>query len=118
MAEKNSVYVKLDYGESLESKKNLLLSEASLLNLLKIIKRYNAIRLEEFKAKAKIKKALKELEGTIKEAQSFFPFFKIPERMKKENSAESGAAKVKKDNDLEFQLMEIQRKLNLLGGKY
>ena len=74
MKEENQVYVQIGYDESLASKKEILSSEISLLNLMKVIKRYDALRLEELKVKSKIRKEIKLLGTKTREVQSSFPF--------------------------------------------
>lgn len=118
MEQKNPVYVKMGYDESLDSKKNLLSTEVSLLNLIKSINAYHSIRLEELKIKAGIYRAIKELSLTMRKTKSSFPFFKVPEnKSKKENlmQKEIKVPKEKVDNNLESELQEIQEKLRNLG---
>ena len=115
MEQKNPVYVKMGYDESLESKKSLLSTEVSLLNLIKSLKAYHSIRIEEFKIKAAIYKAIKELNLTMRKTKSTFPFLKLPERAKKENLILREIPKGRTDNNLELELQEIQKKLASLG---
>jgi hypothetical protein len=118
MEQKNPVYVKMEYDESLESKKNLLNTEVSLLNLIKSLKSYHAVRLEEMKIKANIYKAIRELNLTMRKTKSAFPFFKIPEtKSRKEipSQKEIKIIKEKTDNSLESELREIQERLASLN---
>ncbi len=117
MEQKNPVYVKMEYSESIESKKNILSTEVSLLNLIKYLKAYHSVKLEELKIKAGIYKAIKELNLTMRKTKSTFPFLKIPEKNKKENLTlrEVRAPKEKVDNNLESELQEIQERLRNLG---
>ncbi len=117
MEEKNPIYLKLEYDESIESKKDLLSSQMLLLNLIKSIKAYHSIRLEELKIKTQIYKAVKELNLTIKKTKSSFPFLKIPEKAKRENinQKEMTPVRGKTDNNLELELQEIQKKLRNIG---
>mgnify|MGYP001601905833 FL=1 len=117
----NPVYIKFEYDESLESKKNLLSSEMSLLNIMKIISRYNTLRLEELKLKLEMYKTIKDLNASMKKTRDSFPFLKIPERakrqeiVKRENVGETEIRKKIFDEDLESQLKSIQEKLRLIG---
>ncbi len=117
----NPVYLRLMYNESLGSKKALLSSEILLLNIIKIMKRYNALRMEEFMVKTEMYKAIRQLESLMKKTKSSFPFLKIPENIQREK-----IAKMKKnvektmprkilDEDLESQLRDIQEKLRSIG---
>jgi len=118
----NPVHFKLGYHEALESKRDLLSSEISFLNLMKIIKRYTALRLEELRIKSEIYTAIRELDSSIKKTKSVFPFLKIPERVRrKEIVKREIVEKIKPirevvvDEDLESQLKNIQDKLKSIG---
>ena len=114
MKEANPVYIQLEYGESLEAKKEILSSELFLLNSIKTIKRYSVLRIEELKIKSKIHKAIKELGMKTKETQVAFPFLKIPKRVASFNQEEKTIRKTEVSNDLESQLREIQERLKLI----
>jgi hypothetical protein len=118
MVDENPVYFKLEYDESLESKKDILYSEMFLLNLLKIIKKYNAVRFEELKVKSQAYKGIKELNLTVKKMKSSFPFLKIPEKEKREELEKEVDIIRKRENfddNLKSQLQEIQKKLDSLS---
>ncbi len=113
MTQDNSVYCKFEYSESISSKKNLLSAQVSLLNLLKTAKRYYFLRNEEFRIKSQIYKSLKETETLLNKTRSLFPFIKLPKKVKRQNlqKIEKVQAIEKIDDNLEFQLEEIRRKL-------
>lgn len=128
--EQNEVYIKFKHGEGVSSKKDLLVTELSFLTILKIMKRYNLWREEELKLKAEADKKIRELDETLKKAQHVFPFIKIPENVRrkkiielkplepvKEEKPEPKPVEETKpaEDDLEAQLMEIQKKLNSIG---
>ena len=122
MNNENPVYLKLGYYESLEAKKDLLSSEMSFLNLMRAMKRYNALRLEEMELKSGMYKAIRELDSSLKKTKASFPFLKIPERAKREEIVKREAKEEIKpireqtfDEDLESQLRAIQEKLNSIG---
>ncbi len=116
MKEENPVYFGLDYYESIESRKNLLSSEMSLLNMIKIIRRYNSLRKEELQIKSGMHKAVKELDLSMKKTRSSFPFLKIPQKAKREelNKKENVTTNSRLNEDLEYQLREIQGKLRAM----
>ena len=93
----------------------------SLLNIMKIISRYNTLRLEELKLKLEMYKTIKDLNASMKKTRDSFPFLKIPERakrqeiVKRENVGETEIRKKIFDEDLESQLKSIQEKLRLIG---
>ena len=117
----NPVYLKFGYYESLEAKRDLLSSEMSFLNLLRIMERYNALRLEEMRLKSELYKAIRELDLSLKKTKSSFPFLKIPESakrqeiVKRETSEKIRSVKEILDENLESQLKSIQDKLRAIG---
>jgi hypothetical protein len=118
MVNENPIYLKLEYSESLESKKNILSSEMSLINIIKIIKRYKSLREDEFILRAQIFKLIKEINIAIRKTKSSFPFIKLPEKQKIEEIKikERKKEREKEDTSLELQLREIQEKLKQMGS--
>ncbi len=121
MKEENFVYVKLEYEEALESKKDLLASQVNLLRIIQMIRKYRLLRLEELKIKAKMYRKIKELVANIKKIKTDLPNVKVPQ-IKKSSEEEYFRNKIKEtvgseyDNSLEIQLQEIQEKLRDIGG--
>jgi hypothetical protein len=116
MTKENPVYFKLEYDESIESKKDILSAEFSLLNLIKSIKKYQSIRAEEFRIKNEIHKAVKKLNLDIRKTQSSFPFIKLSGRTKKEDyTKKEKTQKIEFNKDLESELREIQNRLASLS---
>ncbi len=119
--QENPVYLKLEYNEAIESKTDLLHSEISFLNLMKIMKRYNALKMEELRIKSEIYKAIRELDASVKKTKSSFPFLKIPERAKREEIIKREASEEIKptgeafDENLESELKSIQDRLKSIG---
>ncbi len=126
MEGENPVYLKVGYYESLGAKREVLSSEASLLNLIKIMRRYNSLKKEELRIRASIYKTIKELNSKVRETKSYFPFFEIPEKFKKKEprvkkeSVHKVDKKIpqiqlppqkKQDIHLESELMDIQNRL-------
>ena len=111
MKDENPVYVKLEYEEALESKKDILSSQVSLLRIIQMIRKYRLFRLEELKIKAKVYKKIK----------TDLPHVKIPQ-IKKTDEEKEFVKRIKEttgseyDNSLEIQLQEIQEKLRDIGG--
>src|SRR3989344_9291603 len=106
------VYIKFNYEEGLESKKILLSSEMSLLRVLKIIKNYHSLRIEELELKSKLHRNIQEINAKIKSFQKNLPEIKVSKKPKKEfEISKSKRTKEKYDVSLEKQLKEIQEKL-------
>jgi len=121
----NPIYLKFRYDESIKSKRDLLISESSLLSILKIMYRYNLLRTEELTIKSGMYKAIRELDASIKKTKSIFPFLEIPERIKRKEVKEIIKMEPVKEikptredleEDLESQLQNIQARLKSLGG--
>src|SRR3989344_2841096 len=108
------IHVKLEYGEAIQSKRDILSSVRDLIRLLKVIKRYHALRKEELDLKINIFKKIKDLKADLAKLTSTLPKIKIPDILIKENPKEEKTPARKKeypDRDLESQLQEIQEKL-------
>ena len=82
MKDENPVYLKVEYSESVESKRHVLSSELSLLNIMKIIKRYESLRKDEFVLRAQMYKLIKEANALIRKTRNTFPYIKVPEKEK------------------------------------
>lgn len=115
MEEENSVYFRLEYNESLISKKELLSSEMLLLNMIKTIRRYNALRLEELKIKSSILTATRKMGIAIRKTKSLLPISQIPQKEKREEPINKKTRVTKRDESLESELREIQEKLRNIG---
>ena len=116
MEEENPLYFGMDSYESVEAKKNLLSAEMFLLNMIKIIRRYNLLRAEELGIKFQIYKSVKKLDAAVKKTNSSFPFLKIPQKTGEELvRKEAKTIKEKFDEDLESQLREIQERLKSIS---
>ncbi|MDD5012226.1 MAG: hypothetical protein PHQ66_01090 [Candidatus Nanoarchaeia archaeon] len=114
----NPVYFRLGYYESVDAKKDLLSSEMSFLNIIKIARKYNSLRAEEFEIRSKIYQTIRELNAALKKTKNYFPFFKIPERTAVGEIKKISPPAIKKDFDekLENELMSIQDKLKAIEG--
>ena len=116
----NTIHIKIEYSEALEAKKEILSSEMNLLRIVKIIKRYNSLRSEELRLKTRLKRKIIESLMQIRKLQRELPALEIPEsirRIERQNENDilyQAAKKDKHENDLEFELKEIQNKLNSL----
>src|SRR3989344_6635398 len=140
MAKENLIHVKLEYEEARQSKRDILLTEASLLKIARIIKTYKELRVRELELKGELKERFEELRANIRATRAYLPILKMPklledierkheEKMERlEETAEIKKQKEKKlpiiqpkkvekqkEDPLEAQLREIQEKLGQLG---
>ena len=121
----NFIHLKFEHEEVIQSRRDLLTSEIDLINVAKSFERFMALRALELKTKAKLVRELKRIETDIKKLEKGMPEVEIPKILKqgtpkkreqKEEDIEGFKIKTPKSNDLESQLMEIQRKLKELSG--
>jgi len=116
------IYVKLNYSEDYEGKKNLLSSEISFLRIARAIKNYKLLRQEELNIKIKITKKINEANIYIRKLRLILPKVKIPEILQKselENNNIEKRIKISRDkydvNSIESQLQEIQDRLRQMS---
>jgi hypothetical protein len=116
MPNENLIHIKLERGEALESKRDVLGSQITLLRILKRANTYRVYRAREFELKLTLYKKIKELKTNLATLQRVLPQLKLPKVLKKETDFEG--KKVLKTNigiqdlSIEGQLQEIQRKLD------
>ncbi len=104
-------YIKFDYQEALEAKKQLLSSEFNLLQTAKRVRNYKILRKRELITKNKLKTALRNLRAKINALQSTFPQEEMPRPLKKTVAK----AKKKQEQNIQEQLQDIQEKLARLS---
>lgn len=117
--EENPVYVRLSYPEAIQSKRDILSLQMSLLKMIKLIRNYKLLRLEELRYKAKTYRRINELTLNIRKIKTELPKIKVPQINKKEDEFKERVSAVKTsqpDDGLESQLREIQEKLRAIGG--
>lgn len=114
----NPIHIKLEYLEALNSKKDILYSEQDLLKIVRIMKRYSALRSAELKLKLQLQKELKETIKYFSSLEATLPKIELPEIMihgKKSAIQEINEERESpEEKNLERQLEEIQRKLRIL----
>jgi len=120
MKEQSLIHVRIDYSDAIQSKKDLLSSEREFIRIIKIMKRYGALRKDEMNTRLRLQKKMKDLKMNLGKLHDLLPKIKIPEILKKGNllEEEKTPSKEKKElnaPDLESQLREIQDRLRRLG---
>lgn len=119
MTSENLIHIKLEYGEALQLKRDILSTEMGLLKTAKIIRIYGNSRSEELRLKLILYKKIREVKINIGKLQKILPKLKVPEILKRDEKNEfSSKPKTRKrtysDDSLESQLQEIQNRLNEL----
>ncbi|MEK6899284.1 MAG: hypothetical protein AABW79_04270 [Nanoarchaeota archaeon] len=102
-------YLKINYAESINGKKQLLQSEISLLEALKRAKNYQTLRTEEFQLKELLRQKLNLIHSRINDIMPTIPAMKE----KKENPSSSF---VKKRKDIELEIESLKERLSLLSS--
>jgi len=115
MADEKLIHVKLEYEDSVQSKKNLLSLEMDLLKTIQTIKKYSRHKLEEFQLKIKLHRQIKTLLTEIRLLQRNLPELKIPKILKEPETKKTISKENHYEDDIESQLKKIQEKLDSLG---
>ncbi|MCX6747014.1 MAG: hypothetical protein NTU63_02670 [Candidatus Pacearchaeota archaeon] len=116
MEPENPIYIKFEKYEALQSKRDILFLEISLLNIMKTMRRYHLLREEELSKKKELIREIKALKTNLRRCNSF-PLIKLPRRIRIKELEEKPTKPIKIfGDDLESQLKNIQEKLKSLGG--
>lgn len=118
----NLIHIKLENEEALESRRQILTSEREFLQMMQKIKNYHLLRSKELDTKIRLRNKIRSLINDIRKLQRTLPKLEIPKILQKEEDVEIEKIKVKTKkkkygDDIEFQLQEIQDKLNTLQNK-
>jgi len=116
MNKENLIHIKLEYKEALQTKRDILSSQITLLRIAKTIRGYCTYRSGELELKLILYKKMKELKMNLRELQRTLPKPKIPDILKKEGWEKTEQPKKIKspERNIEEQLQEIQERLNEL----
>ena len=108
-----NLHIKLDVGEAVNSKRNILSSEINFINILKKMQNYKELRKRELVRKIELKSLIRETSEQMKKFKEEMPKAKIPEI---EGSIQGTFLLEKtKKLKLEDELKEIREKLARLG---
>ncbi len=136
MSRENLIHIRLEHEEAVESRRDVLTTEADLIKIAQTIKKYKILRLKELALKIELYRKVKEFKNDERKLHTLLPKIQIPKILKRHEDEiheeivvkidskpkkvkeikEKKEIPVKKPKDeLEEQLMEIQEKLNKLG---
>lgn len=120
MTGENLLHIKLEYGEKLKGKGDILYIESSLLKMVKSMRNFHEIRKKEFMLKQVLAKRIKDSLLFMKEIKTVLPKEAIIPRKLKEESFEIPEISFDEEKisdeemNLEDQLREINERLKLL----
>jgi len=120
-----NIHIKLDYPEAVSIKKEALLCEENLLNIVEHIRNYDSLKKKEFALKVKIKKDLASLKSLVVSLESDLPKEEVKGlgkkyrteeirkdiKTKKEEIKETKKKEEHKLTDVEKEIIEIRRRL-------
>jgi hypothetical protein len=117
MADKKLIYVKFEYVESLEMKKDILNMQKDLADMGETMRNFNSLRSRELKTKVRIYAKIKGILFSMKKLKKELPEYRIPKIfnekiIEEKNFPVMPAKKFSGDGNIEAQLREIQEKLN------
>ena len=115
MKKDDLVHLKFDYGEALNSVRDILYIEKSLMTIAKSMKEYNALKKEETKIRLRLYEKTSQAKKIIDKLQKTTPKVKGPKIAKVHE--EKRIEEVRNDGDIEQQLQDIQSKLNSLANQ-
>ena len=121
----SNIHIKLEYPEAVSMKKEALLCEQSLLNIVRHIRNYDSLKKKEFVVKNKVKKDLEHLRKFISSLENDLPREEVKEvgekyktaeikqelTRKKTEKSEKKITEKKKMDEIERELFNIKNKL-------
>ncbi len=119
-----SIHIKVEYPEAIESKRNMLEIEKSMLETVRHMRAYDSLRKREFTIKSSIKKDFAQLSELIHSIESHIPHeeagftqekYKKEIKVKEINKRLHKKITEQKRNEIEDQISDIQAKLAQLG---
>jgi hypothetical protein len=116
MPNENIIHVKFEKKEGLISKENLLNLELQFLNTLKLIKEYHGLRKIELKKRIEINKIIKKINANLNKLNRIMP--KLKNKKSHETSITYSFTQKTKEDGLEYQLEEIQKRLKAIQARF
>jgi chromatin segregation and condensation protein Rec8/ScpA/Scc1 (kleisin family) len=121
-----SIHIKVDYPQAVYLKKETLLLEKGLLEVIKHSREYNNLRKKEFIIKTKFKKDMEVMQHLVLSIDSQLPKEELremnllklkekPLKQQKEQKVRITTEKERKRDSIEQQINEIQEKLARLN---
>lgn len=110
-------HIQIGYRDAIESKKDILNSQLSLLHSLKRLRSYNIFRKRELRFKNEIKSKLNVLKAEINSVIVSLPeAHELEEKRKLKKITKINIKEPKETREIQKELDEIKKKLEKLGG--
>ncbi len=122
---KQQAYVKLETGDAISSKKDVLSIEMNLLQIISKIGAYKKLRKQEIRDRIELKKRLRDIKSEIAGLMGIFPEVEKPKiKFKRKSSGGREVNKLQKNvkeetlkKSIEEQLLEIKTRLQKLDQR-
>jgi hypothetical protein len=114
LKEENPIYLKIDCEAALNSKKELLSYQMSLINIVKSIKKYRLLREKEEHTRGILKNSLKLTAEDIRKIELKMPQIESLKSSEKEIQKQEPKIEYYSE-DLDLELEKIKRKLEGIG---
>jgi len=115
LRKENPVYVRVDYEDALNAKKNLLSYQVELISMVKSIKKYGMLSESEGYLKTNLRNTLRAVNENIRKIEGNLPKVEEPKRKQEEAQSKEQPAIEYYNEDLESQLAQIRKKLEQIG---
>lgn len=83
MTKSRLIHIKLENDEAIQSRRDILTTEADFIKMARLIKEYKALRIIELSLKVELLKKLKEFKLTSQKLKTLLPKVEIPKILKK-----------------------------------
>lgn len=117
MTKENLIHLKLGYREALQTRRDILSLQITLLRIAKAIRGFGVYRSGEFELKTVLYQRIKGLKMNLRILQKTLPKLELPNILRKEGQekTEFTSKKIRHpEENIEEQLQEIQKRLNEL----
>jgi uncharacterized protein involved in exopolysaccharide biosynthesis len=109
-----NLHIKFEFGEAINSKRELLSSQMNLIKVIQKIKKYKELRKSELSNKASLKSKLREIELMMKNLRENLPKTRMPKEEREE--VKINIIEKSKNENLEAELKEIKERLARLAA--
>ena len=112
---KSLIHIKLDHDEIINSRKKILGSEVQVINIMRSIEEYKELRMTELRLKTKLKTEVSIIKKDIAFIINKMPQLdETPQEIEVKDIMPLKRGRKKKNDHIETQLKEIQKKLSKL----